>query len=99
MIGYKLFHQRKDGSLGSLNNNKRRVIPMNMWLEAGEHRTKGYQYRPGWHVMTKPEAPHLTSKKETRVWREVEIMAYTEYTRPVNQGGKWYLANYMRVIE
>jgi hypothetical protein len=98
MIAYKLFHQRKDGSLGPLFINKRRVIPIGAWLQAEDHPTKGYAHRPGWHVAGKCYAPHLTSKKEKRVWKEVEIHTYTNLPRPASQGNMWYLAEWIKVL-
>jgi len=47
MIAYKLFRQRKDGTLGSLFINKRNIIPVNKWLNAESFPTKGYAVRPG----------------------------------------------------
>jgi hypothetical protein len=98
MIGFKLFRLRKDNTIGPLFINRKLVIPHDVWLPAEDHPTKGYQHRPGWHVMTTLSAPHLTSKKETRVWKVVEIEDFIEYTRPASQGGKWFLARKMRVI-
>ena len=96
MLAYKLFRERKNGSLGPLFINKRQVINIGEWLPAEAHKTKGYAFRPGWHCCLKPEAPHLSEKG--RVWAEVEIENYTFYERPANQGGKWVLAQQMRVL-
>ncbi len=87
---------RKNGTLGSLFINKRVVIPIGEWLEAEDHPTKGYAHRPGWHCTFKLEAPHLSMKN--RVWGEVEVKDFTTYDRPINQGGKWILAKWMKVI-
>jgi len=97
MIAYKLFRQMKDGSIAPLFINKKLRIPINKWMPAEEHRTPGFAFRPGWHVTKEPKAPHLSEKG--RVWKKVEIEDYTEINRPVSQGGTWYLANKMRVIE
>ena len=46
-------------------------------------------------------APHLKTELrsgERRVWCEVAIQEFTEYPRPANQGGKWLLAERMRII-
>jgi len=97
MQAYKLFRQRKDGSIGPLFINARQRIELNTWLPAEAHRTKGYAYRPGWHCCLRPEAPHLSEKG--RVWCLVEIEDYTTYARPESQGGTWVLANHMKVLE
>ena len=97
MIGFKLFNLRKNGTIGSLFINRRLIIPLNQWLLAEPHFTKGYQFRPGWHIMSKQEAPHLS--KKNRVWCKVEFEDYEETQRPANQGGLWYLAQRMKVLE
>ena len=63
---FKLFKLRKDGSIGPLFINKKQRIPLNKWLTAESHLTKGYAFRPGWHVLLSPNAPHLS--KKNRVW-------------------------------
>jgi hypothetical protein len=40
-------------------------------------------------------APHLS--KKGRVWVELEMEGYSEYKRPDNQGGVWYLANRVKI--
>lgn len=97
MIAYKLFRQRRDGSLGPLFINRSQVVPMGVWLTAEEHPTPGYAYRPGWHATLRPEAPHLSTKG--RVWAKVELHGTTTYDRPESQGGTWILAACMRVLE
>ena len=47
--------------------------------------------------MSKQEAPHLS--KKNRVWCKVEFEDYEEIHRPANQGGLWYLAQRMKVLE
>jgi len=96
MNGYKLLRKRKDGSLGPLFINRKQRINPGIWLPAESHPTKGYAFRPGWHVMRKPEAPHLSEKG--RVWCLVEIEDYKPFMRPESQGGLWYLANKMKLI-
>lgn len=97
MIAYKLFRQRKDGTLGPLFINRRQVIPVGGdWMPAESHPTKGFAYRPGWHCTYRPHAPHLSTKG--RVWAEVHIMETERYERPESQGGDWVLARYMRVL-
>jgi hypothetical protein len=95
MKAYKLMRLRKDGTLASLFINKRYVIPINIWLEAEDHPTKGYAHRPGWHCTFEPYAPHLS--KKNRVWVEVEVEDYSFFERPENQGGQWILANKMKI--
>lgn len=96
MKAYKLFRQRKDGSLGPLFINARLRIVEGEWMPAEAHRTKGFAYRPGWHCCLQPVAPHLSEKG--RVWCEIEIDDYRTYARPESQGGTWVLANKMRVM-
>lgn len=97
MIGYKLVSQRKNGTIGPLFINKKLVIKIGEWMEAEPHLTKGFKFRPGWHVMSEQKAPHLSTKG--RVWVKVECQGYTFEKRPDSQGGLWYLANRMRVLE
>jgi hypothetical protein len=95
MIAYKLFKQRKDGSLGPLFINRKQLLIVGGSYEAEEHPTKGYAFRPGWHVCAKKSAPHLSEKN--RVWAEVSISQYTAHKRPESQGGLWYTAKYMTI--
>ena len=97
MIGYKLLSLRKNGTLGPLFINKKQVIPMMKWLKAESHPTKGYAVRPGWHILDLPKAPHLS--KKNRVWCKVVFFPVKRIERPASQGGLWYLANWMKVIE
>jgi hypothetical protein len=96
MIAYKLIRKLKDGSLSPLFINKKSRIPLNEWLEAENHPTKGFSVRKGWHCTLKPIAPHLSTKN--RVWVEVEIEDIEFYNRPESQGGTWVLAQKIRVI-
>lgn len=96
MIAYKLLKKRKNGTIGPLFINRKQNIECGKWLEAEDHPTKGYAHRPGWHVMAKPEAPHLSMKD--RVWYIVEIQDFKQFKRPESQGGLWYLAQWMKVI-
>lgn len=97
MIAYKLLRQRKDGTLGPLFINRRLRVPVGKWLQAEYHPTKGYVERTGWHTTLTPNAPHL--KMTDRVWAMVEIENFYQYSRPVSQGGIWYIAQRMRVLE
>jgi hypothetical protein len=95
VIAYKLVRLRKDGSIGSLFINRRRRLRRGVWMEAEDHKTRGYAHRPGWHVLAERSAPHLS--KKDRVWVEVEIRNWTEFERPESQGGLWYLAQEMKI--
>lgn len=96
-IAYKLLRLRRDGSITPLFINKTQVIPLNKWLTAECHPTKGFAVRPGWHCTSEPVAPHLSMKG--RVWCKVEITGFTEFQRPKQQGGLWWIAKRMRIIE
>ena len=98
---YKLFRRRKDGTLGPLFINRRQVIEIGQWHEAGDYPTPGYAHRPGWHAALKPHAPHLKMKPKNdneRVWVECDVLDYEEYDRPESQGGTWILAKYIRPV-
>lgn len=97
MIAYKLLRQRRDGTLGPLFINRRQRIEIGQVYPAEDHRTKGYAHRPGWHCCSAPVAPHLGTKG--RVWARVEVDDVTEHRRPECQGGLWFTANKMRVLE
>ena len=56
-LGYKLFNKRRDGTIGPLFINRRQRIPLEIWIQAEDHPTKGYAHRPGWHVLEAPHAP------------------------------------------
>ena len=103
MIAYKLMKLRKDGTLGPLFINSSMRIPVGEWLEAEDHKTKGFAHRPGWHCCFEPNAPHIKKEPksgENRVWCKVQIKGKTrKYDRPESQGGAWVLANNMRVLE
>jgi hypothetical protein len=93
---YKLFTERKDGTIGPLFINRKQRIPIGVWLPAEDHPTKGYAHRPGWHCGAEPIAPHLS--KEGRVWYEVKIKDYQHHYRPAHQGSVWVVANWMKVV-
>jgi len=95
-VAYKLLNLRKDGTFGPLFINRKQIIPLNVWLKAEDHPTKGYAHRPGWHVAPRPEAPHLSTKG--RIWMRVKIRGFVELKRPESQGGTWWLAEWMMVI-
>ena len=97
MIGYKLFRLRTDGSLGPLFINKSQRLQIGVRYVAEDHPTKGYAHRPGWHICHSPSAPHLS--KKGRVWAKVRFSEYISHVRPISQGGLWYTANYLTVLE
>ena len=93
---FKLFKVRKNGTLGPLFINKRQVVPVGEWLEAGDYPTKGYKHRPGWH--TAPEKTSHLSERD-RMWYKVKIRDYYRCERPKSQGGYWLIAKEMKVLE
>jgi len=95
MNGYKLLRVRKDGSLGPLFINRKQRLEIGKWYLAESHPTKGYAYRPGWHILQKKIAPHLS--KKGRVWARVEFTEAETHMRPKEQGGLWYTAVAMRI--
>lgn len=100
-IAYKLFRERKDGSITSLFINKTRTLPHNEWMEFENIPTKGFAERPGWHCTAEKNAPHLKMKLksgEVRVWKMVVMEDYDEVQRPENQGGLWFLAKRIKII-
>ena len=100
-IGYKLFHVRKNLTIGPLFINRSQVIPLDKCLRAESHKTKGFKFRPGWHICSEPKAPHikLNCKCQKRAWYKVEFSDFETIVRPECQGGIWYIANNMKVIE
>ena len=97
--GYKLFRQRKDGTLGPLFINARRRVPVGQWLEAECIPTKGFAVREGWHATLEPIAPHLKDGEGSgRVWCAVALQGAIEYARPESQGGTWLLADKLKVL-
>lgn len=91
--GYKLFEQNADGNLFPLFIDKKAVLPMDEWLHAEYHPTKGFAPRGGWHIGADvPDAPWLKGydgtdtgcyrsrwKTGRRVWCEVEYNATVDY--------------------
>jgi hypothetical protein len=97
MIAYKLCRKLKNGNITSLFINKKVALLFNTWLEAENYPTKGFKERPFWHCTSNPVAPHLSMKG--RVWVKVEIENFEEFQRPNSQGGMWYLAKRIKLIE
>lgn len=101
-IAYKLFRQLKSGEITSLFINKTRKLNYREWMDSEFYPTSGFAERAGWHCTAEPSAPHLKMKLksgEIRVWKMVLIEDYTEFKRPENQGGLWYLAKRMMIID
>jgi len=99
VIGYKLFRKRKDGTYGPLFINRRQKLVHGEWYHAEDHPTKGYAYRPGWHICSSPaNAPHLKHDIDNRVWCRVQFFDAEKIARPENQGGFWWLARRMRIM-
>jgi hypothetical protein len=97
MIAYKLFRVLKNGDITPLFINKTKRLPLNEWMRAEPHLTKGFKFRPHWHSTSKPIAPHLSMRN--REWYKVEIKDYKKMERPKNQGGIWYLSNNIKIIK
>lgn len=97
MTAYKLCRIKKNGEITPLFINKKKVLPFNVWLESECHPTKGFKVRPYWHCTSEPTAPHLSSKG--RIWVKVEIEDYIDFKRPENQGGLWFLAKKIKLLE
>lgn len=101
-FAYKLFRELKNGGVTSLFINKSIQLPYNVWMDAKNHPTKGFAIRPGWHCTAQPHAPHLKmvlKSGEKRIWKKVVIQDYEEIQRPENQGGLWYLAKKIMILE
>lgn len=102
MKAYKLLRMKKDGKLYPLFINKTIPTPLNEWLIAECHPTKGFAVRQGWHCCFNPIAPHLKKELangEKRVWVECEVEDFTTYDRPESQGGAWVLAQKMKITK
>ena len=96
MKAYKLFRVLKSGEITPLFINKTKRLPLNEWMKAEEHETKGFKFRPYWHCTSEPKAPHLSIKN--RAWYEIEMKDFTEMKRPKNQGGLWFLSNNIKIL-
>ncbi len=98
MIGDKLFRKRKDGTLGPLFINRKQRLSPGIYYEFEKHYTKGYAYRPGWHICSEMNAPHLRQGGD-RVWAKVNFIPMAVIERPKSQGGTWYLGSAMKILE
>lgn len=101
MNAYKLLRKKKDGKLYPLFIDKQKPTEIGVWLDAECHPTKGFAVRKGWHCCLQPVAPHMSmqlANGEQRVWCAVEVEDFDYYNRPESQGGKWILAQKMKVL-
>ena len=96
MIAYKLVRKLKSGKLTPLFINKQQGFKFDEWYESECHPTKGFKVRQGWHCTSTPYAPHLSNKG--RVWVEVDILEWEEFSRPKSQGGLWFIANKIKFV-
>jgi len=97
MIAYKLMRKKKNNTITSLFINKKIEYKFNVWMDAEFFPTKGFAERIGWHCTFIPYAPHLGIKN--RVWVKCEVEDWHSYDRPESQGGKWILANKIKLLE
>ena len=96
--GYKLFRVRANNTLGPLFVGKRRVLPIGQWLECETNLPHpGLAHRPGWHVLLKPDAPHL-SRKGRRMYQVAFDGELSREQRPMSQGGEWVTAQRIMII-
>lgn len=96
-IAYKLCRIKKNGQITSLFINKTENLIFNKWLKAKCYPTKGFKIRPFWHCTSNPIAPHLSIKN--RVWIKVQMKNFKKFQRPENQGGLWFLAEHIKLLE
>lgn len=96
MVAFKLVRRLSDGSLSPLFINKKMRLPIGEWMKAELKPTKGYKVRKGWHCTLEPNVPHLSTKG--RVWVMVEVRDFEINERPISQGGKWIIAQEMRIL-
>ena len=97
--GYKLFEQNAAGELFPLFIDKNTAVPVNEWIPAEYHPTKGFAARGGWHIGADvPDAPWLKSydgtnigyyksrwKSGKRVWAVVEYNDNHDYNKEVSR--------------
>ena len=97
--GYKLFEMNSKGDLFPLFIDKNNSVPLNKWIAAVFHPTKGFASRGGWHIGADvPDAPWLKSydgsdtgyyksrwKHGKRVWCLVEYNANNDYNSEVKK--------------
>jgi len=99
---YKLFTENNDGSLSPLFIDAKRKLPIGEWMKAECIPTKGFAVRQGWHCTYTKHAPHLKmnlANGKKRIWCLCEVKDTQEYNRPESQGGKWVLAQQLKIVE
>lgn len=90
---YKLFEMDINGNLYPLFIDNKTIYPIDKWIYAENHPTKGFARRPGIHTGEICSAPWLMAADGTyksqrgksfkRVWCEVECNTTTDYTNVV----------------
>ena len=95
-LAFKLFCVKK-GEIHSLFINKKESLPIGKWIPAKMFVTPGFSPRYGWHALSLPIAPHLSKKR--RAWFLIEVSGVSKHTRPLSQGGLWYTADRIRILE
>lgn len=96
MRAYKLFRVRADGTLGPLFLDATLRIKVGDRLRAKNMHKKGFKFRPGFHAVAKPYAPHLS--KRGRRWHRVKLYDWRREKRPKNHGGIWLVAKEITVL-
>lgn len=96
MIAYKLFRVRADGTLGPLFIDATLRVPVGKIVRAKAVHKNGFKFRPGFHAVPKPYAPHLS--KKGRRWYRVKLWDWHWEQRPKNHGSCWLVAKEMKVL-
>lgn len=98
ITGIKFFRKRANGTYGPLFVDRKRVLPVGVWLKASMNLVPpGLAKRPGWH-MSLGYPRHLTTRG--RVVCQVEVKGVLGYhQRPVSQGGTWVTSKWLRIIK
>lgn len=103
MTAYKLLRLRRDGTLGPLFVGRGLVLrPGVRYRARADLPHPGLAHRPGFHCCAEPRAPHIKlrlTSGERRVWCRVSISGYRRHRRPESQGGLWYTAAFMTIVE
>lgn len=110
-VGYKLFRLKKlyPEKLFTLFVDTNTPHQLNRWIKSKAIETKKLKFRPGWHILTKPHAPHLMKRDGSmmpeRIWAKVEFLDNSNdqrnhyiVKRPINQGGDWVIATKIKIL-
>lgn len=102
---YKLFEMDINGNLYPLFIDNKTIYPIDKWIYAENHPTKGFARRPGIHTGEICSAPWLMAADGTyksqrgksfkRVWCEVECNTTTDYTNVVVKLPKKYFVDHV----